>query len=282
MASLFLTNLSAGQVMSSSFVQAVGTIESYCTWIASQSVSDGTLNATLQQVKVDASTWYSTIYPNYLNMPLNITTIGTTIDGDLNMLITLAQQLGSTSSQPIEQQIAQYSTSLSNTLLGLQTQINALVTLLTNFQNNLNKDAQILNTNAVSIQNTLISLGQQMANLYGKLHSLQNATCPSKGDINACQNLIQSTQTQINTNNQALQVFSQALNSIQGAINGAGYLSNFWMGFSADIQACNAVLANIVKESGTILVSDLQANKVNWDATQASLLQIIQQIGSPN
>ncbi len=280
MATAILTALASTQPLASSFVQAVNTIESYCKMTVAQSVADATLNASLQSVRTHAGTWYNNIYPVYLDMPSTINAAGSQINSDLNMLISLATQMGSGTNPQIEQQISLYSNNLTGTLQNLAGQVSALVTTLQSFTSNLSADAGTLNNDLNSINGNLCSLNQQLAGFYGKLHSLQSATCPSKSNINACQNLISSTQSSISSYNSALSVFQQVASAIGGAINGAGFLANFWESFVADIQACITALANIANETGSILQTDLQCNQTNWTAMQTNLQAISQQINT--
>jgi hypothetical protein len=278
MKSQFLVGLATGQTLSSSFVSAVNDIQSYCKWVTSQSVTDATLNNTLLTIKTDATTWYNTIYPDYMNMPTNVITNGTQIDNDLSILISLATQLQAGSTPAIVQQINQYATSLTGILQNLSTSISTLANLLVTFQGKLNNDWNLLNNSFQYMDSNLNSLNQQLATLYGQLNSMQNATCPSQTSINACEDSIRQIQDSIGNFDQFEQLFENASFLIKNAIVASGFLAGFWQSFSIDIQACVKALSNVASESGTILQIDLQNNKTNWDAMQQNLLQIIKQI----
>jgi hypothetical protein len=275
----FITALSTSQSVVPSYVQAVNAIQAYCDWIITQSLPNQSLNNTLQQLRVHAGAWYNTIYPQYLNMPATIVSNGTTINGDLSILMTLAQQEEQQGSSPaLQQQITQYANALIGTLQGLLTQVTGLASALAVFQQDLTGDSGTINNTLNSIQTTIYSLQQQLASAYGQLHSLQSATCPDKGKISACQNLINQLQQQLQQETQAYQVFSQAAHLIQGAIVGAQYLAGYWTGVANNIQACISGLQNISDVSGAILIVDLQVAQSQWNAIQSNFEQINNQI----
>ncbi len=280
MYSQFVQSLTSGSGLTSSFVQAANSIKSYCTWIASQSVGDAGLNATLVTIKTHAASWYNSIYPTYLDMPDTITTSGTQITGDLNMLISLAKQLQTAPSSSLEQQITQYANALIGTLTGLQTEMSSLATDIATFGGNLTSDARTMQSTMQSITVTINNLNNQLVQLYGQLHALQNATCPNQGDINACNNSINAARQQLETEIQAANIFNQALNMCQSAIGGAGYLASFWQGMTADTGSCIASLQQISSVSATILLLDLESNQANWNNLDATLQQISQQIST--
>lgn len=275
--------LSADQSLGVCYSQAVSGIESYCSWISSQSVADTTLNSVLEGLKTDASTWYNTIYPTYLNMPATIATSGVQIDNNLNMLISLVNQENqSGTSAPLQQQITVYATALIAVLQGLQSQVNALAIAITAFQGNISGDVGTINNTLVTIQNNINTLNQQLSTEYGQLHSLQNATCPNSGDINSCQQTIDTTNTQLQTEDSAWGVFAQASGMAAEASVGAGYLAGFWQSFSADIQACIVGLNNITAQPASVVAADLEANKTRWDNMQSQLQQISDLVNPAN
>lgn len=273
--SKFVQLLSDGQSINVYYSQAVSSIESYCSWISSQSVADSTLNSVLEGLKTDASTWYNTIYPTYLNMPATIATCGVQIDNDLNMLISLVNQENQGgASAPLQQQVTVYANSLITVIQGLQSQVNALAVAISAFQGNISGDVGTINNTLVVIQNNINTLNQQLSSEYGQLHSLQNATCPNSGDINSCQQTINNTQGQLQTENNAWDVFSQASGMAADASAGAGYLAGFWQSFSTDIQACIAGLNNIATQPASAAIANLEANKSRWDNMQSQLQQL--------
>jgi|GEM_PF-4076141 len=283
MLSQFVHLLSGNQSLNDCYLQAVSGIESYCSWISSQSVSDTTLNSVLEGLKTDASTWYNTIYPTYLNMPATIATCGVQIDNDLDILISLVNQENqSGTSAPLQQQITVYTNALITILQGLQSQVNALAVAITSFQGNISGDVGTINNTLVTIQNNINTLNQQLSSEYGQLHSLQNATCPNSGDINSCKNTINTTQGQLQTENNAWAVFGQASGMAAEASMGAGYLAGFWQSFSADIQACIAGLNNITAQPASVVAADLEANKSRWDNMQSQLQQIANLVNPAN
>lgn len=274
--------LSGGQSLGPSFVQAVGEIQSYSTWIASQSISgDQTLSTILQTVKTHASDWYNTIYPTYLNMPSTILTSGQEISGDLTMLISLAQQMQTGTSQTLEQQVQQYAKSLTATLQSLQSKTGALATALTTFQTDLTGDSGNMLGGMRYIQNQIQSVNQQLANSYGQLHSLKSAACPDKDKINACENTINLLTQRLQGYQNDGNLFQQGIAQVQNAISGAAYLASFWQGINTDIANCIQGLANIANDPPAVLLTDLQNNQKNWNNLAAILQQISQQIASP-
>ncbi|WP_158800453.1 hypothetical protein [Pedobacter sp. L105] len=275
MLSQFVQLLSDNQSLDYCYSQAVSGIESYCTWISSQSVADITLTPILEGVKTDASTWYNTIYPTYLNMPATIATCGVQIDNDLDMLISLVDQENQSGiSAPLQQQITVYANALIAILQGLQSQVNALAVAIVAFQGNISGDVGTINNTLVIIQNNINTLNQELSTEYGQIHSLQNATCPNSGDINSCEKTISATQGQLQTESNAWDVFDQASGMAAEASMGAGYLAGFWQSFSADIQACLAGLNNITAQPASVVAADLSANKSRWDNMQSQLQQI--------
>lgn len=276
----FLITLSEGAALTPSFVQAANSIASYCKWIVMQSLPAGDYAAGLQTFKAHAGTWYDTIYPTYLDMPATIVSSDTQINNNLNMLLSLAQQLDGGSTPALEQQLTLYANQLIKTLQDLQGRISSLSQAVTAFANNLGSDSNTARNAMNNMQNQIAQDNNQLSQLYGRLHSLQNATCPDGGQISDCSKQISNEQAQINSLRQSQNLYDQVNSNASQAVNGANYLASFWQGIVVDIQNCVISLQRIPNETGVILKIDLQANQANWQRLEAELQQISQQIST--
>lgn len=274
-------SLSGGATFNETFVQTTTAIENYCSWIADQSdTGNSSLDAILNKCKSDAIVWYNSIYPTYLNMPATIASSGQTIDGDLSTLMSLAQQLQSNNTPQIQQAIAQYAANLEQTIQGLETQCVSLAQSLAVFSGNIASDSQAYNSGLNDINQQLSALNSQLSGLYGQLHSLQNATCPNSGDINACQQQINSVINEINQYTGFQQTFASGYQQSNEAAGASMYLSQFWNSFAADTNNVIASLQNIQNEPAAILQIELQQVQQRWNNLKSQLQQAGQSTSS--
>lgn len=274
MSSSLIQSLSVGATFDQSFVQSTTAIENYCSWIADQSdTGNSSLDAILTKCKTDAIAWYNSIYPTYLNMPTTIASSGQTIDSDLSTLISLSQQLQSNNTPQIRQAIAQYAQDLEQTIQGLATQTAALAQSLTVFSQNIMSDSQSYNSGMGIINQQLSSLNVQLSGLYGQLHSLQSATCPNQGDINACQQQIDSVTSTMNQYEGFGQLFNTGLQESSEAAYAASYLAQFWVSFTSDAQNVTASLQNIQNAPASIVQIELEQVQQRWNNLKSQLQQ---------
>lgn len=281
MSSQLIQSLSNSPSVSSAFIQSVSSIKNYCHWIISQSVADATLNNALLIIRNDATKWYDIINPEYLNLPSGIIAASGQINGNLDMLILLADQEMQSGNPPaIQEQISQYAHSLIATIQSLLTQIQALVAAMSVFQTNISRDTETLINMNHSVNRNLSFQEMQLSEAYGKLHALEHATCTNRNYINACREHIAILNNEKQRLLFAFSVFRQASDMAREASLGTSYLNNYWQHMVTDIQSCITSLHNIANESGALLKADLTFNQFNWNALERSLLEIVQQVTS--
>ncbi len=267
------------QSIGQQFMQSVATIQNYASWIEGQQATGvAQADSVLSTCKQHAMQWYNEIYPSYLNLPSQITTAGIQIDNNLSLLIQLAGQLESTDTPAIRQSISQYSTSLLNTLQGLETEISGVGTSLSQFKDEMNADVPQLGQALMALNQNLAAQYQRLNQLQGQLHSLQSASCPSSSAISSCQQLIQSVQSQIASLQPAIVVFQNACNQCGQVVNSAIYLTSFWTGINVGLEQVIQGLQNIQNSPAAILDLELQQNEANWNNLKSELEQINQQI----
>ena len=178
--SVLVASIESGAAANETFTQAAQGIQAYTSWVESiSSTGDATLDTALTTFKTHAMEWYNTIFPTYLNMPKMILEKASDIDNDLDVLVSLADQLASNDTKALQDSIVQYAGSLAQTLKALQTYVDALVATLTNFQSNLVEDSRGYETDLGEIRGDLARKQNLLAAFHSQLNHLQSAACPS-------------------------------------------------------------------------------------------------------
>lgn len=260
---------------SQSYDQFVQTIQTYCSWIVGQSIiTDSNVNSVLTGCKTNATQWFNTIYPTYLNMPATIAGTDTTVRSDLTLLVQLAGQLQSNNTPAIQASINQYASSLQQTVSGIRQQTTNLSTALQTFQNNLTGDQQTLTNSTGAMQQKIVAGQTYLSQLVGRLHQLQNASCPNNSDISNCQNDIRNQQNQLNNLATDHGVLYTAAQYAYNAVSALAYLTTYWQMISKDAQASGITLSRLQSDPSTVLQLDLTTSLNQWNA----LMQQYQQL----
>ena len=279
MQNLILAAVANTNTPNAAFLQSIQSVQTYCNYMTNVSLTgDTSLNNILTSSKTNSSQWYNTIYPEYLNMPSTIASQGSTIDSGFNLLIQLAGQMQASPSSQVRQSINDAAFNLQKTVNNIQQQTQALATALNTFYNNLNGDIQNLNGSLNYIIGNINQLNAKLANLYGQLQHLKDATCPSSSEINACNQLIQQVQQQINVTNGDLNTFSVASQDAGNAITGLVFLAGYWNTVCADAQNCVNALTKLQTDADNILQLDLKANQQQWNALKQKYQGITTQL----
>ena len=199
------------------FLQAVAEIQSYAQQLAgTPAAGEPQVNAVLLTAKANASQWYDTIFPTYLELPQAIAADGTTIDDGLGLLSRLSGQLEAGSSAALLGQVDQQAASLATTIEALQNQVSGLAGSLQTFHDRVSGDTTALQEAAGVANTACFALQIELSALYGKLNSLKSATCPSASDIQACAQQLAQTQDALTAARSDLQTATAASRLLAG------------------------------------------------------------------
>lgn len=263
-----LTALTTGAAPQDTLAQATQTIEDWSSWIASQaSANAGDQSAIIDTVKAHASTWYNSIAPNYFDMPSTLVNLSSEVNGDLTMLVSLAEQCSGQggAGDPVESAIKDYATKLQATVQQIATQTTNLALALRVYATDVASDY----ANACAAKNELqqeISACQSNLNqLYGRLHQLQSGTCPSRSDIANCQGDISTAQQKLDSLDAAAGFVSAVCGKINGVSGAATYLGSYWGQVSVDASNSTRGLSQILADPVIIMKLELDAVQNNWN-----------------
>lgn len=279
MANVFTSVLLGSDSQVQVFVSSLNNIKSYSAWVvALQDTTNSTLDSILETAKADATTWYNTIAPQYLNMPSTVVSKGQTIDDDLQTLISLSNQLKSTDSTALREAIKSMAGNLNDTLQSIQTDTLQLATQLTNFGTKTDIDGSKFSDGQTYIQQKLSALSSQLAQQQGQLNSLQHAACPDSSKIQAVEANINSTKSSINQYTNYLSLFNKGINLSNDAYLSSIYLAHYWQGLSDELNNSISQLGNVMQSPAVVIKLQLQVNQQNWDSTKALFQEIDQSI----
>lgn len=279
MANLFTSVLLGSDSQVQVFVSSLNNIKSYAAWVvAVQDTTDSTLDSILTTAKTDATTWYNTIAPQYLNMPSTVVSKGQTIDNDLQTLISLSNQLKSADSPALREAIKSMAGNLNDTLQAIQTDTLQLATQLTSFGTKTDIDRSRFSDGGAYIQQKLSALSSQLAQQQGQLNSLQHAACPDSSKIQAVEANISSTKSSINQYTNFMGLFNKGINLSNDAYLSSIYLAHYWQGLSDELNNSISQLGNVMQSPAVVIKLQLQVNQQNWDSTKALFQEIDQSI----
>lgn len=263
------------------FVQSVTAVQGYSNVMAGLSLTGfGPVDSALGVAKTDAAQWYNSIYPTYLDMPATITSNASAIDSGLTTLVQLASQLQQSNDPGVRQAVNTEAGSLATTVQTIGTATGGLATALSIFANNLQVDLNNLGAAVGSAQGQVQALQQQLAAAYGQLQHLQNATCPSQSDINACQQVITSLNGQLSTAANAASTAGEAQQAASGAASGLQFLTGYWQAVTGDAQNCVTALTGMQSDPTAILSIDLANTQQLWSALEQQFQGISAQIST--
>jgi hypothetical protein len=280
MSAQLLVSLASGVNATGALTQSTQTISGYVSWIESQVSSQaGDQTAAVDQVKNHASSWYNAIYPQYLNMPAFVAAKGNEVNNDLNLLVALSGQYQSAGSS-LDNQIKQSASDLTQTVTAIAQQANSLGQSVQTFSQNLTGDQSVIGNAYNQIQGELSNANNQLAQNYGQLHHLQSATCPSKSDISACEDLIQQNEQTITQLQQAAGFLENIGAQIGNAVAAAVYLGSYWTTVGADAGTCLQSLAQLSASPDTIAQIDLNGAQQRWNSLVQQYQLTVQQLAA--
>ncbi|MEY2497654.1 MAG: hypothetical protein QOD12_1210 [Verrucomicrobiota bacterium] len=280
MSAQLLVSLASGVNATGALTQSTQTISGYVSWIESQVSSQaGDQTAAVDQVKNHASSWYNAIYPQYLNMPAFVAAKGNEVNNDLNLLVALSGQYQSAGSS-LDNQIKQSASDLTQTVTTIAQQANSLGQSVQTFSQNLTGDQSVIGNAYNQIQGELSNANNQLAQNYGQLHHLQSATCPSKSDISACEDLIQQNEQTITQLQQAAGFLENIGAQIGNAVAAAVYLGSYWTTVGSDAGTCLQSLAQLSASPDTIAQIDLNGAQQRWNSLVQQYQLTVQQLAA--
>ncbi|HEU5268525.1 MAG TPA: hypothetical protein VFU36_01285 [Jatrophihabitans sp.] len=265
------------------YLQSVQAITGYNQFITDQSVPGGLpdapaigqATAALTQSRQVSLTWFNQVYPGCLNLPQQITTSSAAITGGLQELTDLAAQLAA---DPGNAQLAQAIASTANQLAGevgqLQTSCSGMARALSDYANSLQQAAQNLMSSLGSLQSLLCQQHAQLCNDIARLNSLQHATCPNQGDINAAIGVVQNDQQALlSTDSFAVQI-DNCGRSAGGAVSGLNYLAGYWMQLASLAGQAQQALQQVSGRPAVLIQLDLTAASNAWQGLLDQLSSI--------
>ena len=255
------------------YLQSVQAITSYNQFITNQSAPSGLSSdpaigqatAALTQSRQVSLNWFNQVYPACLNVPANITSESGGITGLLQELTNLAGQLAA---DPSSTQLATAVTSTASQLAGevtqLQTGCTGLGNTLSQYGSSLQQAAQGLLSSLGGLQSLLSAQHAQLYNDIAQVNSLQHATCPNQGDINAAEHVVQNDQqTILSTDDFAQQIYSCG-QSAGGAVSGLSYLAGYWIQLGGLAGTALQALQQLSGQPGRVIQMDLQTAGNAW------------------
>jgi hypothetical protein len=255
------------------YLQSVQAVTGYNQFITNQSVPGGLpsdpaisqATSALTNSRQVSLTWFNQVYPACLNVPQNITSESAGITGLLQELTSLAGQLAA---DPDSTQLAQAVTRTAGQLAGevtqLQTSCAGLGGTLSQYGSSLQQAAQGLLSSLSGLQTSMSNQHAQLCRDIAQLNSLQHATCPNQGDIDAAEQLIRNDQqTMVSTGNFAGQIDSCG-QSAGGAVSGLNYLAGYWIQLGSLAGTSLQALQQISGQPASVIQLDLQTAGKAW------------------
>jgi hypothetical protein len=265
------------------YLQSVQAITGYNQFITGQSVppnlpSAGEINqaiSALTAARQVSLTWFNQVYPACLNLPQNITGESGAITSGLQELTNLASQLaGDPGNQQLSQAVANTAGQLAGEVSQLQSGCAGLGNTLSQYANSLQSAAGGLNASMGGLQSLLQGLNAQLCQDIGHLNSLEHATCPNQGDIDAAEGVVQQDQQSL----QATAAFANQINgcgqSAGGALSGLSYLAGTWNQLAAQANTAYQALQSVNGQPAVVVQLDLQQASAAWQGLLDKLSSI--------
>lgn len=272
--STFIDALAAGSGPSETLSQTAQTIQNFVSWIASQSsATAGDQSGAVDTVKNHASTWYNSIYPTYLNMPGQITGQGATVTQNLTLLVDLAGQCQAGVSPAMASSIQSAAGKLQQAVQVINQQTTDLGQALQDFSRNVGNDEGTIGLAAGQLTVESAKEQQDLVSLYGQLHHLQSAACPSKKDIHACQDAIQRASQALGALKAGLGLLNAISAQLSSVSQAAGYLSSYWTTVGKDAGNCIGPLGQLTSNPDLITQLNLSGAQQSWSQFLQTLTQ---------
>jgi len=265
------------------YLQSVQAITGYNQFITGQSAPSGLPNdpaivqatSALTQSRQVSLTWFNQVYPSCLNVPENITSESGGITALLQELTSVAGQFAS---DPGNSQLAQAVASTAGQLAGevntLQLSCAGLGSTLSQYATSLQQAAQGLLTCIGALQSLISTEHATLCSDIAKLNSLQHATCPNQGDINAAERLVQNDQQTINSTAGFAEQLNSCGQSAGGAVSGLNYLAAYWVQLASLANTSLQALRQISGQPASVIPLDLQTASKAWQGLLDQLCAI--------
>lgn len=240
-----------------------------------------TVTAPFLKTKSDALQWVNNFYPASLQLPQQIIDDGQQITPALATLVSAAQQLQSDpNNTALHTAISNSAQSLATTVSGLLGQINTLVKNLQGFAAAIQQDVTNQQIALHRLNMDTQAMAAELNALYGRLHSLESATCPDRGAIASCQQQIQSLYQQLNAIQHLAPVLQSAAGQTSPALQGLQYLANYWASSASSTQTTLSTLQATVTAPVNVLQLDLAAAQNGWNQILKFATNTVSQIGT--
>jgi hypothetical protein len=263
-----------------SYSQSAAAVRSFVAWMQTTAVPPADPGP-FQTAQQHAMQWTNQIFPVSLQLPGSIVSWNPGISQQLTALAQVVAQLQNQSTNSgLLDAVRQNAQALQGTITGYLNQVNTLVKALQAFSQALQGDYTDAAKALVSLQQDLTSNNNQLAALYGQLHRLQNATCPSASDIQKCSAQIASVQGQINNDQPALTVYTSLQEQLPAAIQGLQYLAGYWATLSSDAGSSAVALRRVGSDPAQVLSLDITQATQAWSATVVEAQAIQQTLGA--
>jgi len=265
------------------YLQSVQAITGYNQFITGQS-APGNLPASpaidqsataLTNARTVSMNWFNQVYPACLDVPQTITGGSAAITGGLQELTSLASQLAADpGNQQLSQAVASTAGQLTGEVTALQSSCAGLGNTLSQYAGSLQSAVGGLQSSLGGLQGLLNQLNAQLCQDIARLNSLQHATCPNQGDINAAAGVVQNDQQALaNTANFANQL-NQCGQSAGAALSGLSYLAGTWNQLAALAENAVQALQSINGQPAVVIQLDLQQASQAWQGLLAQLSSI--------
>ncbi len=279
MTSNFIDLLVKDSSSSQQFIAAVENIKSYSQWITSFSnTGNSSVDKVLSTAKTNDAQWYNTIFPTYLNMPATVLSKSSTIDSDLNMLLTLNSQLDGSDDKKVLSSIGQYATNLLTVLTDLQNITSGLGKNLIQYQNNLAQDSQSIAQAYQTIEGEINTENGSIASDQSKLNALEHASSKDKKKIKDAKDLIRSEQQKLATLQSQAKLMYKGKALIDQAVQSSTFLGNYWRTIAGNLIGSMALLKTISTQPADVMKADLDQSKSTWEQIKEEYQEIDQTI----
>ncbi|MEO6703079.1 MAG: hypothetical protein ABI140_06915 [Jatrophihabitantaceae bacterium] len=268
------------------YFASVSEITNYNSTVASQSAPAGLpggqpgITAGQQALAAAQSAslqWFNQVYPASLNVPQTIVSEAGSITSGLSELTSVASQYAA---DPGNSQLQTALTNAANSLAGqvqtLQSSCATLSTSLAGYSGALQSVAQQLGNAIGALQATMSSLQAQLNNDLGNLDSLEHATCPNSGDINAAQQVVQTDQGYLQATYQFLNQLNNFGQNANGALAGLSYLAGTWTQLASIAGSSLSALQQISNQPAVVVQLDLSQASQAWQSLVDRLSSITQ------
>lgn len=253
------------------YASSVKSIVDYTSWascinkINTNPPLDQSIDCILDCCKKDAASWYNLIYPEYLDIPKEISSLGKDIDSELSLLIQLSEQYKIIQSPELIPPINKCLIDVQAKVNNIEGSLTKLSTDLNDFDHKTNNDSQAYAAGYNYLFQIYDKSEADLRDLQAELQRLNTNPLKNSRKIIECQNKINSKRTYIDQiNTYMMTVFYDGIDRSKKAADSAKYLGQYWVDENTKIADWYKPLKNIEGRPEKIIDIDLITMQANW------------------